>query len=609
MPARPRLAYALLALFVVSPLLANNAEVESRMQRDLAFLASDECEGRGIGTKGLDRAAEYVAGQFAKIGLKPGVGGSYFQPFTVTSNSELDGPGTLTLRGPLGQTIRLRPGTDFQVLGFSGPGSVSAPLVFAGYGATAKDIGYDDYQGLDVKGKIVVLLRHVPRWGNNNVPFDGKRKDEHAALETKQGLAEANGAAGVILVNDASELPGGDKLIPFQRTARAISTHTAPYVQVRREVIDDVVRSGLGESLRDVERRIDRELKPHSAPLAGWTATLDVKVKRNTVAVKNIIGVLEGSGPLAGQTVVVGAHYDHLGYGGAGSGSRLKDKNNPKMLIHHGADDNASGTTALIELARRFAAHPDRQGRRLVFIAFTAEESGLIGSRHYAKEPVYPLADTAAMFNLDMVGRLRADPKTKKDKLLIEGSGTAKTFDGLLDKLNPGFQLSKKPGGNGPSDHDSFYNKKIPVIFFWTGYHDDYHLPTDTADKINLAGMSRVVDYAEKVVTQLATDPERPQYVEIASKFVSGGARGPRLGIMPDYEENVEGVLVGGVSKGGPAAKAGLKTGDRIVEIAGKTIGNLNAYMAVMGQQRPGQALSVTVIRAGQKMRLKVVPE
>jgi hypothetical protein len=264
----------------------------------------------------------------------------------------------------------------------------------------------------------------------------------------------------------------------------------------------------------------------------------------------------------------------------------------------------------LLELARQFGAQKDRAGRRLVFIAFTAEESGLIGSRHYTKrEPLFPLHDTVAMVNLDMVGRLRPEATAGKDKLLIEGSSTAKSFDQMLETLNPGFHLIKKGGGNGPSDHASFYGAKVPVVFFWTGTHEDYHKPTDTADKVNIAGMRRVADYAARVIAKLSTDPQRPEYVEVAGGTSPGGPRGPRLGIMPDYESERTGLLVGGVSKDGPAAKGGIKEGDLIVEIAGRPVTNVNTYMAVMSQQRASEPLAVTVMREGKKLQLKVVPQ
>jgi hypothetical protein len=603
---KPRHAILLLlGLLTAAPLLGDEAS-QARLKKDVIFLASDECEGRGVGTKGLELAAEYVADQLAKAGLKPaGTKGTFFQPFPFTRGSELDGPATLVLDGPMGQKIALKLGTDFQVSGLSGGGKVSAPIVFAGFGATAKDIGYDDYAGIDVKGKIVLALRRVPRFDNKDMPFDGARTINHATFDNKQTLAAANGAAALILVNDATELKAGDPLVPFQLTARGNANNNLPFVQIRRTLAEEMCESSLGQRLSDIEAGINRDLKPRSAPLKGWKATLSVKVKRNTYPVKNIIGVLEGSGPLAKETIVIGAHYDHLGMGGAGSRSP-KEK-----AIHHGADDNASGTTAMLELARHFGAMKDRQGRRLVFMAFTAEESGLIGSRYYTKNPLFPLKDTVAMVNLDMVGRLRADPKSMKDKLTVEGTGTAKGFDAMIEKLNPGFQLIKKPGGNGPSDHDSFFNQKIPIVFFFTGFHDDYHKPTDTSDKINVAGMDRIVGYAEKIIAQLATDPHRPEYVAVASKFTSspGAGKGPRLGIMPDYEEDKPGVLVSATSKDGPADKGGVKAGDLIVSIAGRPVTNLTTYMAIMGQQKAGQPLEVSVLRKGQKVQLKLVPQ
>ena len=585
---------------------SSNDAIQARMRKDVTFLASDECEGRGVETQGIQKAAAYIAAEFAEAGLKPGgVDGTYFQPFDIKGRSQLDEGNKLTLKGPLGQVIDLTLGKDFQVMGLSGSGTVTAPVIFVSYGATAPSIDYDDYKGVDVAGKIVVVLRHTPRWRSTELPFDGARKDEHASLEKKQGLAESNKAAAVLLVNDSTEAPGGDKLMPFSYVANA-TPGGIPAVQVRRAIVDELCQSSFGTLLADVEKAIDRDLKPRSRPLVGWTATVTTNVTRTTIACKNIIGVAEGAGPLAKETVVIGAHYDHLGYGG--SGSLAKDPS--KKQIHHGADDNGSGTTTVMELARRFGHMKDRQGRRLVFITFSGEELGLLGSRYYCnKQPLFPLADTVAMVNLDMVGRLKNDKETSKPKLIVEGVGTAKTFEQMIDKLNTGFLFSKKPGGTGPSDHDSFARKQIPVIFFWTGNHPDYHRPTDTADKINVAGMRQIADFAERIINELAGDSKRPEYVQVASSFKgSPGASGPKLGIMPNYEEDVEGVLVGGVADDGPAAQGGLKAGDVIVELGGKAVRNLNSYMVIMAQQRSGQTLDVAIMRAGKKLTLKVVP-
>ena len=344
-------------------------------------------------------------------------------------------------------------------------------------------------------------------------------------------------------------------------------------------------------------------------PLAGWTASLEVNVSRPGIPVKNIAGVLEGSGPLAEETVIIGAHYDHLGYGGFGSLAR----NLRGPAIHHGADDNASGTTTLIELARRFSQKPDCQGRRLVFIAFTGEESGLVGSAHYCKEPLFPLANTVAMINLDMVGRLRPDSETHKEKLTVYGTGSASTFDALLDSVNKkyDFKFQKVPGGEGPSDQESFYLKNIPVLFFFTGDHSDYHRPSDTVDKINVAGMTQVADLVEDLVGSLEAVPERPKFVKVPRRRGSGPRMGggPRLGIMPEYGVDGDGVLVGGVIEGQPAAKAGVKDGDRIVEIAGKPVKSLETYMALMAGHRKGDTIDIGVLRDGKKVTLKATLE
>jgi hypothetical protein len=598
-------AFFLTALMLSAPLAwPQGPTSEERMRRDITFLASDECEGRGPGTKGLDKAADYIAKIFAESGLKPGGKEGYFQPFTIGGGAtKLEGTTTLKLEGPNDQVIDLKLGNEFQVMGFSGSGKFSAPLVFAGYGIVAKEIGFDDFKDVDVAGKIVVLIRRTPRWGNKDMPFDGPRRDGHASLEKKQALAETKKAKAVLLVNDPSEAQ--DKLLSIDYAAGG-ALSSIPSMQVKRNVISMVLESALKKSLADIEKTIDKDLKPQSAALTGWTATLECNVKRTMVAVKNVIGVVEGSGPLADETVVVGAHYDHLGYGGFGS-LAPNTKN-----IHHGADDNASGTTSVLELSRRFGAMKNREGRRIVFMTFSAEERGLLGSRHYCnKEPLFPLAKTISMVNLDMVGRLPEDEKTKKGKLIVEGLGTGKGFEKLIDKLNEdaGFQLNKKQGGFGPSDHDSFCRKDIPVFFFWNGTHKDYHKPSDTSDKINVPGMKRIADLAEKVIAHLASDPARPEFVKVAAPPATPKAKGPRLGIVPDYEEGKEGLRVADVQAEGAAAKAGIKAGDVIIAIGGQAVKNINTYMVLMASQKSGQAVEIGVLRDGKKLTLKATPQ
>jgi hypothetical protein len=397
-----------------------------------------------------------------------------------------------------------------------------------------------------------------------------------------------------------------------------------------------------GSSLADLESGIDRELHPRSVPLTGWSAHLNEQVERSSITVKNVIGYLDGSGPLATESIVLGAHYDHLGFGGMGSLSGLK-----KPTIHPGADDNGSGTTTIMELARRFGQMPNRIGRRLVFMTFSGEESGLLGSEYYCKHPLFPLSETAAMINLDMVGRLRLvkegmwpevlaclnlpeigsipgvapltvllqdsqkDWYSPKEKLIVQGTATAKNFDVLLRQLNQkfDFKLSKLPGGIGPSDHSSFYAKRIPVFFFFTGDHNDYHRPGDTADKINVTGMKKVADLVEELAERLMQTLDRPQFLKAVEPPQQRYGGIPRLGVMPSYGDSGEGVLLSGVSDGGPASKAGLKEGDRIVEIAGKPVRDINAYMGVLATQKRGSAIDIAVVREGRKLMIKITPE
>lgn len=594
--------------FLCLSALANDRNaVEARLRRDVTFLASPECEGRGVETKGINRAADYIAQEFQKIGLKPaGVDGGWFQPFSIAGRVELGSPNRLLLKGPLGQEIELRPGTDFQVSGLSGSGSLTGPVVFLGYGITAKEVGYDEFKDQDLTGKVVVILRKTPRGDN----FDGDRTPRHAGLTNKLALAGANKAAAVLFVNDRETAGNNDPLMDFNYAREGSSGTGLPALHVHRDLVDRLMNSSSDQRLANVEAAIDRDLKPRSTPLTGWTATLQTSVKATRIPCKNVIGVVEGKGDLANETVIVGAHYDHLGLGERGTLAR----NLKGPAIHHGADDNASGTTMMIELARRFAARPDKNRRRLVFMGFSGEERGLLGSEYYVNHPIYPLKDTVAMFNLDMVGRLRPEGSDGKgrDRLIVEGSGTAKDFSDLLDRLNKkyDFALKKVPGGMGPSDQASFYAKGLPVLFFFTGEHVDYHKPSDTADKINVQGMVRIADMGEEIVENFATRQDRPEYVKVATAAPGRPSRsGPRLGVMPAYGEDKEGMQISQVTEGGAAAKAGLQAGDLVVELDGKAVKSVEGYMALMGNYKKGDRIKVTFIRAGKRQVVEVEPQ
>jgi hypothetical protein len=591
-----------------------NAESEARLKRDIYFLASDQCEGRGPMTKGFEIAADYVANEFKKTGLKPGnPDGTYFQPFTVPGNVR-ESPSSLALKGPNGKAFTFKEDVQFMSVGVSGSGKVSGPLVFAGYGLTVKNqtAEYDDYAGLDVEGKIVVVLRDSPRGGDRKalgLPTGGGfRGVDPVSLNVKLDNAEKHKAAALLVVNDAETAKTGDDLFPYSYTAMGrIIQAKIPALQIRRSVLQALLRDSALTDLRDLEQDIDRDLTPRSLTLTGWGAELEVHISRGQVPLKNVVGVLPGNGPLAKEYVVISSHLDHLGYGGAfGSLARLK-----RPVIHHGADDNGSGSTSVMELARRFAAIPDRQGRTLVFITFSGEEMGLIGSQYYASHPLFPIADTVADLNLDMVGRLRAAREGEKEFLLVEGANTGKDYKDLVEGLNKKYDFLLKYGRGVPgnSDHFSFYQKNIPVLFFWTDTHADYHRPSDTADKINVPGMRKIVDLAEEVVTNFSTREQRPEFVRVTNpprQPGSGGGTGPTIGIRPKYGDEGEGVLLDGVSEGGLAEKAGLKAGDRIIEVAGKPVKSLENYVEVMRTIKAEGTLELTILRNGKKEKVTI---
>ncbi len=483
-------------------------------------------------------------------------------------------------------------------MGLGGRGADKAPAVFAGYGITSDKAKYDDYAGLDAAHKIVILLRGAPSSSDKD---NARELMNGASFARKIATAEKHHAAAVLIVNDADTVRAGDDLLDFNYTAFGRSAGKIPVCHLQRAVLEMMLPGGT-DTLTAIEKDIQRDLKPQSRDLPGWTVGVDVRMHRGMMDVKNVVGVLEGAGPLANETVIVGAHYDHLGYGVGGSLAGLK-----KMAIHHGADDNASGTTTMMELARRFAAMPKREGRRLVFMAFSGEELGLYGSAHYCKHPLYPLKDTASMYNLDMVGRLRLDKATGKPKLLSEGSGTAKPFLELLNQLAQkyDFKMVNKASGLGPSDHMSFCLKNVPVLFVWTDYHDDYHRPSDTSDKINVAGMRRIADLSQDAITAL-TNMDKPAFIKV--KTASATANGPRLGIRPG-DGGGKGVLIDETVEDEPAAKAGLKKDDLIVALAGKPVKSLPDLLAILKNQKGGETVEVGMLRNARPMTVKVTLE
>ena len=588
-----------------------------RMKKDLFYLAGEECGGRGVGTPGIDKAADHIAAAFKEAGLEPGMKDGYFQPFSFPGRSRLGTPNKAVLTLKDAAAAELKQTDEVSVLGTSASGTFKGDLAFVGYGLSvnADKVKYDDYAGIDVKGKIVVVLRKTPKAEQKDTPFVGDL-ELAGALVTKIELAGKKEAAGVIFVNDATFGKQGDALMDLRRSGGDVAKF--PVLQVKRSVLEKMIASQ-GKKLDDIEKAIDKDLKPMSMPLAGCSLDATVTIDREPIKAKNVVGILPGSGPLADETIVIGAHYDHLGTSAQGSlgGAAAAGK------VHYGADDNGSGSTGLIELARRFGDMKNRYGRRIVFVAFSGEEMGLHGSKHYADKPVIPNEKTVFMLNMDMIGRTVEvdDGGKKKLRLVASGVGTSDGFAKLCDSVNArlDFKLLKTEPGGARSDHASFYQKKIPVLFIHTGSHKDYHKPTDTPDKVHLPGMLKIVDFCESIAAHLTTVPERPNYLVTKGRWQdptdpnpTGGAGPamPRLGLMPgNYEEEAKGVLVEDVLAGGAAEAGGVKAGDFVIDIAGTPVKNIDDYMKALTAQKPNVEIEITVLRKKDKVKLKVTPK
>ena len=558
----------------------------------LSFLASDELEGRGIGTRGLDRAADYIADEFRKAGLRPAPGAKdYFQNFEMTSATEVGASTALTVGDR-----KFEVNKDFMPVSISAEGDFEGAVVFAGYGIASEQREYDDYAGLDVKDKIVLVMRFEPHDEKGKSRFTGDDWSEEAHLTSKAKQAMDHGAAGVLLVTP----PGhheDEGLMPFARPLA--QKRKVAMVQIKAAVADELLKRGGAPDLKTLQEKIDGSGKPASLALADVSVSGNVEIERKKAKVRNVVGLLPGAGPGANEYLVIGAHYDHLGYGGISSLAPTT------RAIHNGADDNASGTTAIIQLAGRFASGPPPR-RSMLFVAFTGEEEGLLGSEHFVDHPPVPLSDIVAMLNLDMVGRL------KDETLQIGGNGTAAAFDPIIKKVDAGSPLKIKEigkGGLGPSDHMAFGQKKIPVLFFFSGLHPDYHRPSDDVEKINCAGIGEIVDFVAGVAREVMGMPRQSYVAKFDSQSVHPGTPSRSrvtLGVVPDYSATDEGggVRISGTSEGSPAAKAGLKEGDVITNFGDTKIDNLYDLSDALAKGKPGQVVKLKVRRGEQVVEM-----
>ncbi len=588
------LLIVLTALVLVAASTSGPQADPTRYLNDIKSLASPDMEGRGAGTKGLTRAQRLIEKRYKELGLEPAGSNGYTQPFTVVTGARLKSDNHFAVEAA-GSRSDLKINQDFVPFSFSASGQIAAPVVFAGYGATADEFHYDDYAGLDVKDKIVVVLRYEPsgfaeKSGNHGLT-------QHSQLITKAINARNHGAKGIVVLNGKLGDGEEDLLTRFGSVSGPENVGLV-MVQVKNRVADSWFQTA-GKTLKEVQEQINSTSKPASFAFPDTLhLALHIDIETTRATVKNVLAWLPGQ---TDEYVIIGAHYDHLGRGNF-------DSLAPSQIgqIHPGADDNASGTAGVLELARLLAPRRGQLKRSILFMDFAGEELGLLGSAEWVKHPTRPLAKAVAMLNMDMIGRI------KDDKVYIGGVGTGSTLKAILEqaKKETPFKIEYSAGGYSSSDHTSFVAKKIPVLFFFSGLHSDYHKPSDTWDKINSPSAVRLLDLVENVAVQLANANEPPTFQVVSEDKPTtaggGGGYGPYFGSIPDFGQTENGVKFSDVKPNSPAAKAGLKAGDILIQFGEKPIKNLYDFTDALRRSKVGDVVEVKVLRDGQTVTVSV---
>lgn len=561
-----------------------------RVKEYVKYLASDELEGRFPGTIGMDKATKFIEDHFSKIGLKK-FNNSYLQEFSVSTGIKLGTENKLSasvLVERVGVPIeQWKPGvrnyaveSDWLPTSFSENSTVTGQLVFAGYGISADALNYDDFKNIDVKGKICLILAGSPDGNSEKSKFVN-----YLSLRYKATNARNNGAVGVLFINPQGDSADVIKPLRFEMMSKNSGIVAAHF---KRSIAAKLLPKNV--QINFIENEINKKKLPNSFAIPNTTITMTVDLNENIQPTYNVIGYVEGT-KYPSEYIVIGGHFDHLGYGQMGNSAY---RGNAPM-IHNGADDNASGTAGVMELAERFAKNPAE--RTVVFMAFSGEEMGLLGSNYYVDNHFFPHEKTALMINFDMIGRM------KENKVQIFGLGSSEKFSKDIDSLSliDSIIVVKLQDGFGPSDHSSFYKNKIPVMHFFTGTHGDYHKPSDDWDKLDYVGLARVAEFAETVVRHYSYQIDKPDYVKVVDSSSQGRAsmkgNGAWFGIVPNFEESPLGCKISGTSPGSPAQAAGLQENDIITHINDKAIKNLHDFMYVVGEYKPGDKVKVRILR------------
>jgi len=578
----------LIILFIFSS-IGNSQVTVKELQGHIKYLSSDSLRGRLTGSPGDSLAAEYIKSKLISYGLKP-LTGDGLQRYKVTKKVVAGKSNSLSIYG-----ISYTLDKDFMPFAFSSNSGKESDVVFAGYGfnINGDTLKWNDYEGVDVKGKWVMILRGDPEPENNKSPFISFSADRDKAL-----LAKDMGAAGVLMVSGPL-LDPQDAFEPLNMEGYSVDI---PVLRIKKEVAD-VILSKSKNTIALLEKKLNDTKKPFSFS-TKVSVNGKAEIVRELANTRNVVMLLPGEDPkLKDEYIILGAHFDHLGMGGPGSGSRALDT----IGIHHGADDNASGVAMMLELAEKFAETKGSHKRSILCLSFSGEEEGLLGSKHFVDDPGIDLSRVNVMINMDMVGRLN-----ETNNLQIGGVGTATGLKALVyaNTDTSIIKLTLSEEGYGPSDHSSFYGKNIPVLFYFTGAHMDYHTPTDTWEKINYKGMVEISDLVFNVAKETASEDSRLQFKEAGPKVETTRypmRKGVTLGIMPDFAGVIKnGLRADFVTPGKPAAIGGMQKGDIITFINGKPVNNIQDYMFRMGQLKHGQTISVEVLRNDKKVVLVI---
>lgn len=575
----------IIAIIISINTYAQQGITVERLQKHLEYLASDSLQGRKTGTIYDAAAAKYIRNEFKKSGLQM-MADDGFQKYNVLNSMELASGNSFVI-----DKFSAKTQEDNIPLSYSANGKLDAKVVFVGYGFTVDNqmLKRDDYQNIDVKGKWVMILRDSP-----DKP-EADRFEKYSSDKQKINTAISKGAKGVLLVNKINDTP--DKLIPFMyRSGQSMSSILVINIS---QALADKILSKSKTNISQLQEKISKEGKS-DAFITKSTVKANVSIHKDELSTQNVIAVLKSDDKTYGnQYIVVGAHFDHLGMGGYGS--RTPDT----IAVHNGADDNASGVASLIVLAKNLANCKTKPRRSIIFIAFSGEEMGLLGSNYFVNNPTVDINDIKLMINMDMIGRLE-----DTGNLSILGTGTAEEFNQILDTYKADFKynITYSPSGFGGSDQTSFYSKGIPVLFFHSGTHQEYHTPFDDIELIDFEAQKDITELVYKLILDFANRDSNLTYKETQSKDKSSDRASFKvtLGIMPAHADSGNGIKVEGVTENGPAHVAGIVKGDYIIEMDGTQISDIYEYMNVLKRMKKNTTVTVKVKRGEEIVKLDV---